>query len=101
MQQGWADHGNDPQGVYDRLAEGLALAASPGDLPALAGLIVHVAGEHLGRWADGDALLADLLERLLSELNKNVTCLVKGSRSMGMERVVEAISRRDVAREAG
>ena len=45
--------------------------------------------------------LADLLERLLSELNKNVTCLVKGSRSMGMERVVEAISRRDVAREAG
>jgi len=61
----------------------------------------RAAVEAFGDGATHFSHLADLLERLLSELNKNVTCLVKGSRSMGMERVVEAISRRDVAREAG
>lgn len=34
----------------------------------------------------------ELVDRLLSELHKGVNCLVKGSRSMGMEAVVQAIS---------
>jgi UDP-N-acetylmuramoyl-tripeptide--D-alanyl-D-alanine ligase len=42
-----------------------------------------------------------LLRALQAELETGVTCLVKGSRSMGMERVVEAISSAGAVREAG
>lgn len=44
--------------------------------------------------------LDELISALGSELRSGVTCLVKGSRSMGMERVVKAISA-DGMREAG
>jgi hypothetical protein len=46
----------------DRLPEGIALAGEPDHLPPLAALIVHVAGEHLGRWRDGLDLLARLAD---------------------------------------
>lgn len=57
VRQGWADHERDPVGVLGRLAEALPRADAPAQVPALAALIVHVAGEHLGRWADGLTLL--------------------------------------------
>lgn len=60
LNTGWSEHGDDPQGVFDRLPEGLALADEPGQLTRLAGLATHVAGEHLGRWQDG----VDLLGRI-------------------------------------
>jgi UDP-N-acetylmuramoyl-tripeptide--D-alanyl-D-alanine ligase len=49
-------------------------------------------GRHFGK-------LDELIGALDSELRSGVTCLVKGSRSMGMERVVRAISADDM-REA-
>jgi len=60
VSKGWDDHAGDAQGVFDRLPAGLELVEAPGDLPPLAALVVHVAGEHLGRWADG----LDLLGRM-------------------------------------
>lgn len=58
--QGWNDHAKDPDGVWRRLPEGLALVQKAGDVPSLAGLAVHVSGEHLGRWDEGLAFLARL-----------------------------------------
>jgi UDP-N-acetylmuramoyl-tripeptide--D-alanyl-D-alanine ligase len=45
--------------------------------------------------------IESLLDHLLAEIDGHVTCLVKGSRSAGMERVVEAINRSSTARETG
>ncbi len=57
LQKGWADHGEDEDGVFARLPEGISLASEPLHALQLAGLIVHVSGEHLGRWDDGLALV--------------------------------------------
>jgi tetratricopeptide (TPR) repeat protein len=62
ISQGWSDHATDSEGVLSRLPQGIDLIAEARHLPAFAGLCVHVAGEHLGRWADGIALL-DRLDR--------------------------------------
>jgi len=57
VDEGWRDHADDAEAVMARLPAGLALAATPADLGQLAALAIHVAGEHLGRWDDGVALL--------------------------------------------
>lgn len=58
--RGFADHATDAPGVMARLPEGAALVASKADLPKLSHLVTHVAGEHLGRWGEGIALLEEL-----------------------------------------
>lgn len=60
VNDGWRDHGDDAEGVWARMPAGLELVAAPTDLAKLANLIVHVAGEHLGLWDDGLALIARL-----------------------------------------
>lgn len=60
VSKGWNDHAEDSAGVMARFDEGIGLVSEAGDLPGLAGLITHVAGEHLGQWAEG----LELLERL-------------------------------------
>lgn len=62
VRTGWQRHGDDAQGVFDSLPEGIGLVQQPGQVPQLAGLIVHVAGEHLGEWEDGLGLLRRLGE---------------------------------------
>ena len=62
VSRGWMDHATDAEGVMARLDQGVALLTAAQQLPALAGLITHVAGEHLGRWDDGIALLETLTE---------------------------------------
>lgn len=61
--QGWEDHATDAAGVFARLPQGVALVTDARHIPMLAGLVVHVAGEHLGRWNEGLAIL-DAIERL-------------------------------------
>ena len=63
VSQGWVEHANDAAGVFARLPEGLPLISESRHFPAFAALVVHVSGEHLGRWVDGVALLTKL-ERL-------------------------------------
>lgn len=61
LDQAWHDHADDSAGVAARImAEGVALAASDAHVAALARLAQHVLGEHLGRHADGRALLKRL-----------------------------------------
>ena len=59
---GWQKHADDEQGVFDGLPDGVALVTEAKHAPMLAGLVVHVAGEHLGRWNDGLELLGRLEE---------------------------------------
>ena len=54
----WDEHVTHPAAVAQRLAtEGLALVNDPAHVAALAQLVHHVFGEHLGRWDDGLAAL--------------------------------------------
>ena len=54
-----------------------------------------------GEGAEHFATREALAEAVRRSLRPGVNCLVKGSRSMGMEAVVEAITRNDGEREAG
>jgi tetratricopeptide (TPR) repeat protein len=57
VQQGWSDHERDSAGVLERLGSALGRIVSSAEIPPVAALLTHVAGEHLGRWDDGLALL--------------------------------------------
>lgn len=61
--QGWNDHATDAVGVFDRFAAAVDLVTDRPHLPMLAGLVAHVAGEHLGRYDDGVALLDRIAAR--------------------------------------
>jgi len=63
VQKGWREHAEQTEAVFERLHEGVALVDGADDAGKVAGLIVHVAGEHLGRWDAGLALLDRILER--------------------------------------
>jgi len=60
VRDGWQKHGDDEQGVFDSLPQGVALVSEAKHASMLAGLVVHVAGEHLGRWPEGLELLGQL-----------------------------------------
>lgn len=57
VSQAWQDHGNDAEGVWGRIADGIPLVSDGRGAFLLANVATHVAGEHLGRWDDGIALL--------------------------------------------
>jgi hypothetical protein len=57
VDRGFEDHAADAAGVFERLPSGLPLADTPRRGFLLAHLATHVAGEHLGRWEGGLALL--------------------------------------------
>jgi hypothetical protein len=58
--QGWQDHAKEPAAVWARLHEALPLVSNAGEIPFVAALVTHVSGEHLGKWAEGVAMLAQL-----------------------------------------
>jgi hypothetical protein len=61
LDKAWDDHADDAAAVATRAAgEGAALAATDAQLGALARLTHHLYGDHLGRFADGQAALAAL-----------------------------------------
>jgi hypothetical protein len=63
LEQAWAEHGDHPAAVADRLDGALGLACTGSDVEGLARLAVHVLGEHLGAWARGIAYLEALAQR--------------------------------------
>src|SRR6476620_8602072 len=60
LKTAWADHGDRPQQVADRLASSLSLVQAPQQVRPFAGLVSHVYGEHLGQWQAGIDLLDSL-----------------------------------------
>lgn len=63
LDQAWSDHADHAPAVAARLPESLPLVADDDGVMRLAALTHHVLGEHLGRWPEGLAFLAQLAER--------------------------------------
>ena len=61
LNQAWDEHATQTAAVAERLAaQGLARVTEESQIVPLANLVHHVHGEHLGRWAEGRALLRQL-----------------------------------------
>lgn len=60
LNQSWDDHQTQPQKVASTFSNGALLVTTNEQLGQLVGLVTHVMGEHLARWDDGIALLAEL-----------------------------------------
>lgn len=59
----WTDHADHPEAVAQSAAAALDRPVDGAQAAALARLVTHVYGEHLGQWQQGAALLARLGER--------------------------------------
>ena len=62
LKDAWNRHGNEPETVFAEFDGGRELAQNGQDLAGWAGLVTHVAGEHLGRFSDGLALLDPIVD---------------------------------------
>lgn len=60
----WNEHTSDPRGWAERLPEGASLLRDESDWPSFAQLVLHLEGEHLGRWKHARALLESSLRGL-------------------------------------
>ena len=60
LKAAWAEHGDHPQEVADRLGSSLSLVQNPQQMRPYASLVAHVYGEHLGQWQAGIALLESM-----------------------------------------
>lgn len=76
VQQAWADHAEQPEAVALRLRASTPAPESSDQLAALARLVVHVCGDHLGAFADGRWRLAALEVHPLADANVRTTLRV-------------------------
>ena len=61
LSQAWDEHATDAAGVAERLAtQGPDRVTEEAQIAPLGNLVHHVYGQHLGRWAEGSALLQRL-----------------------------------------
>ncbi len=65
LEQAWSEHGDDAYAVSVRLKSARTLLAQPVQVPALARILAHVFGEHLGDWSSAQHELAQLQEHPL------------------------------------
>lgn len=59
----WAEHGDNPETVAERLPQALPMVDTVLEVRQVAALVVHVFGEHLALWPEGIALLNELGKR--------------------------------------
>jgi hypothetical protein len=97
----WNDHATDPAGVFARFASGVSLVREARHVPPFAGIVVHVAGEHLGRWQEGldilrviagPPLLADSPEGRALARSRAVLELCLGDRAAAQKSALAARS---------
>ena len=65
LNQCWKDHAANPEIVAAGIADGIGLISEGNHINQLANLIIHLFGEHLGRFADGIGLLEKLKQSSL------------------------------------
>ena len=78
LETAWADHGERPAEVAQRLSSSLALIESAAQIAPYARLAAHVYGEHLGRWSDGIALLQSMRSLPCYEAEAAEAALARG-----------------------
>lgn len=82
ISQAWRDHAENSDAVAARLPEALSLLEKPEQVAPLARLIVHVEGEHLGRWQEGLELLSRVKESPHSSGPEAEAALRRGSATL-------------------
>jgi hypothetical protein len=60
METAWNEHAAQSLQVSKRIESAFQLIEQPDQIPAMAHLVTHVFGEHLGRWDEGICLLNEL-----------------------------------------
>jgi tetratricopeptide (TPR) repeat protein len=83
LKAAWADHGDRPEEVADRLPGAVAIMTAPGNVSSFASLVTHVLGDHLGQWQRGIELLQSARTSPVFEpgsagdasLNRNIAAL--------------------------
>ena len=60
VEAAWNDHAERSEEVAERIGASFSLIESPDHVPLFAQLLVHVYGEHLGRWQRGGELLESM-----------------------------------------
>jgi tetratricopeptide (TPR) repeat protein len=68
MDQAWAEHAEAPELVADAFEARVEQVLTPAPVAALARLIAHVCGEHLGEWQRGIVLVSRLRDQLPGDL---------------------------------
>lgn len=58
--EAWKIHQDQTQKVYSEFEQNFSLAQTTEEITSLGNLILHVTGEHLGKWQDGIALIEKL-----------------------------------------
>jgi hypothetical protein len=62
LRDAWAEHGDQPLVVAERLRGAHTMTKTPEQVAGLAGIVTHVFGEHLGDWQGGETALRHLAE---------------------------------------
>jgi tetratricopeptide (TPR) repeat protein len=83
LTRAWSIHAMAPEKVLDEVKQQFSLIESDEDALAMANLIVHLSGEHLGNWQQGLDLLRKLKNNALlkskNEMNRYVAILELGN----------------------
>jgi hypothetical protein len=98
IQSAWNDHGDRPDEVASRLASSLAIIASRDDVAPYVRLVIHVYGEHLGKWDEGVSLVASI--RALPVCDDSVTPVLDRAAATlhyaaGKPRALDTLGRED------
>jgi hypothetical protein len=83
LSNAWMTHETDARKLLDEVKDNFKLMESEDDVMAMARLIVHLAGQHLGDWESGIGLLRKLKNNATindkSEMNRLVAVLTLGN----------------------
>ncbi len=83
IENAWATHGENSAKIAEEFKQHFSLMKTEEDVLAMAQLIVHVCGTHLGEWQKGSEILKKLKNSALikdrSELNIYTSILILGN----------------------
>jgi tetratricopeptide (TPR) repeat protein len=83
MEKAWKEHAIQSLQVSMRIESAFRIIEQPDQIPAMAHLVTHVFGEHLGRWDEGI--------RLLNELRRNPAFEQAGENAPAVARFIASL----------